>query len=198
MGQNKISIGVSSGLSFHYNSCNDLKYNDTPIRPEYNIGADFAWLLGAKSRLGIELNYEQMGTNRVWDITDLNPTVSTIIKSKMHIYNWGANVSYGYKFLQYKKLDVFGVGSIKYSSRFADREKSTFYDGTSHSTRHLSYDYNKKHGGASLGLRLEYNFDPHWAITLASEYTMYSTSFYPETSPPFQSVRCNMGICLKL
>ena len=128
-------------------------------------------------------------------INELNS--KTIEKSKMHIDNWGLNFSYSYRFLQYKKLDVYGSASLKLTSSLANSEKTILKDGSEKASGYLDYSYRHSLAGAAAGLRLKYNFTDHWAITMIPEYTCYLRNFYSQSSGPFQSIRCNLGIDLR-
>ena len=194
--QNKFSIGVTSGTSFHFNSIYSGYYSGYVIRPEYNIGIDFAKFIGTKSRLGVELNYENMGIGRNWDVDPLTATTNTVQQSRMHIDNWGINFSYSYKLLQHKKLDVYGSSSLKFATSASHSEKTTLYDGNIVSTHFLDINYRNVRAGAAAGLRLKYNFTEHWALTMVPEYTCYFRNFYYLSPGPLQSFRCNLGMDL--
>ena len=194
--QNKYSFGVNSGTSFQFNSIYNGYYSGFTIRPEYNIGIDFAKFIGAKSRVGIELNYENMGVGRNWNIDTQTASPTTLQQSRMHIDNWGINLSYSYRLLQHKKLDVYGSSSLKFATSTSHKEKSTLYDGSIVSSHYLDINYRNVRAGAAVGLRLKYNFTEHWALTVLPEYTCYFRNFYYLSSGPLQSIRCNLGMDL--
>jgi len=196
MAQKKIFMGISSGTIFQYNSTFNAFYHEYAIRPEYNIGANIGWLIKSKSRIDIELNYENLGIGNNWDYSNTNTSPSTLVKSKRHIDNWGINLSYGYKFLQYKKLDIYASSSLKLAHSTSEREKTTLYNGNVNSSSYLAFSYMHTRVGGAVGLRLKYNYTDHWALTLFPEYTCYFMKFYDVSPNLLQSVRCNLGVDL--
>jgi hypothetical protein len=190
--QSNFSLGVSGGYDRSFNFLTGMKYSNSDIYPDFNLGVDGILNLGEKMRIRAELRYANMNYTREYNFD--SQSSDRLEKSVLYISNLDINPRFDYKLIKAGNFDLYASAGLKLEFTLGDYERSTLANGDKLTTTHIENDYTKTQAGVVGGFIFKYNVNPSFGITLSPDYTCFFDKFYSKNDYILQRVGVNLGV----
>lgn len=178
--QKDYSVAVTGGYDYNMNHLIGLGLeNCTNSLPDFNIGADFSFLMGDNLRLRADLRYSNLSFNEPYS-SSTHPLNLNAVRLTYAFNNLDISPRADYRILKVSKFDLYASAGLKFEFLLSKFELLELANGdldTSDTFKHATTGTNV---GAVGGLIFKYNITPKIGIVLAPDYTYFFDYFAPD------------------
>jgi hypothetical protein len=177
--QKDYSVAVTGGYDYNMNHLIGLGLeNNTNSTPDFNIGADFSFLMGDKLRLRADIRYSNLSFNEPYTSSNIYP--KDAVRFIYAFNNLDITPRVDYRILKINKFDLYASAGLKFEFLLYKFELVELADGDFDTSDTFKYATTGTNVGAVGGLIFKYNITPKFGVLLAPDYTYFFDYFVPD------------------
>jgi len=178
--QKDYSIAVTGGYDYNMNHLIGLGLeNCTNTLPDFNIGADFSFLMGDKLRLRADLRYSNISFEEPY-LNSYHPLNKNAVRLVYAFNNLDISPRADYRILKIKNFDLYASAGFKFEFLLGKFELLELANGDLDTSNTFKYATTGTNVGVVGGLIFKYNITPKIGIVLAPDYTSFFDYFAPD------------------